>query len=412
MSTPEERRAFGKRVAELRKRRGLTQDELAGALGRTASWLSQVERGVQPVNRLDVLRLLADGLGVSLEALRPDALTDPPVPALPEPTEPNDLDQARLLISGHPAPDILLGDHPMSMPADLSNLRATVHRVWELTHESRFAELSVTVGALLPQIEHAVRTAPAEERPELWLLLSRTYQALSAAFARQDEGDAAWVAADRAIRAAEQAGQPLQVFASVSRLAQAFVRLRRLDQAERVATTGVSALLRLGDSAEPEALSLLGALQLVLALTHARAGERGKAREALGLARQVAQRIGEDRNDFNTEFGPTNVEIQAVALAVELGDAGEAIEIGLRIDPGDLSVERRARLFLDIGRAYAQRRQSSEALACLLKAEEIAPELIRTHTVARTTVRELLLLTGQTAPPELVALAERADAQP
>ncbi|MFE2306216.1 helix-turn-helix domain-containing protein [Streptomyces sp. NPDC059411] len=51
----------------------MTQGELATAIGRTASWLSQVERGIQPVNRLDVLRLLADGLGVPLQVLQPDA---------------------------------------------------------------------------------------------------------------------------------------------------------------------------------------------------------------------------------------------------------------------------------------------------------------------------------------------------
>lgn len=78
--TPEERRAFGARVAQLRKQRGLKQDELAAAIDRTASWVSQVERGVQPVVRLDVLQLLADGLGVSIQVLRPDAPQAAPVP--------------------------------------------------------------------------------------------------------------------------------------------------------------------------------------------------------------------------------------------------------------------------------------------------------------------------------------------
>ncbi|CAM5688573.1 hypothetical protein SANTM175S_00614 [Streptomyces antimycoticus] len=57
---------------------------------------------------------------------------------------------------------------------------------------------------LLPELERAVRTAVEEQRSELYLLLSRAYQALSAAFVRQDEADAAWVAADRAVFAAER----------------------------------------------------------------------------------------------------------------------------------------------------------------------------------------------------------------
>lgn len=59
----------------------------------------------------------------------------------------------------------------------------------------------------------------------------------------------------------------------------------------------------------------------MLALVHARSGERTSARQQIGAARRVAGLLGEDRNDFNLEFGPTNVEIQAVSTAVELGDA-------------------------------------------------------------------------------------------
>ncbi|WP_461297386.1 hypothetical protein [Streptomyces harbinensis] len=129
-------------------------------------------------------------------------------------------------------------------------------------------------------------------------------------------------------------------------------------------------------------------------------------------ARKVAGQIAEDRNDFNLEFGPTNVEIQAVSIAVELGDAGEAIEAGERIEAEGLSTERQSRLAMDLGRAYAQRRQTGEALEHLLRAERLAPELIHTHVAARNAIRELVLIAGASASPELTALAERADAQP
>ncbi|MFJ6212163.1 helix-turn-helix domain-containing protein [Streptomyces sp. NPDC092296] len=410
--TQGDRRVFGARVAELREQRGLTQKELAAEIGRTASWLSQVERGVQPVNRLDVLRLLADGLGVSLQVLRPDAPTapEPPVSA---PEEPNDLDQARLVISGYPVPEVLLGNDTPPAVVDTAVLRDAVDRVWELTHANRFAELSASLGVLVPRLERAVRTAVPEQQPELWGMLGRTYQALAAAFVRQDEPDAAWVAADRAIRAAEESGQPLEVFAGVFRMAQAFVRLKHLDQAEHCAATAANALSRHVDRGNDsaEALSVLGSLHLVLALVHARAGSRTAARKEIDQARQVAQRIGEDRNDFDLEFGPTNVEIQAVSAAVDLGDAGEAIDIGTRIDAASLSIERRARLLMDMGRAYGQRRQTGEALDCLLAAEELAPEMIHTHVAARGAIRELVLIAGRSASPELTALAKRADAK-
>ncbi|WP_329018825.1 helix-turn-helix domain-containing protein [Streptomyces sp. NBC_00690] len=411
--TPEESRAFGARVAGLREDRGLTQKQLAAEIGRTASWLSQVERGIQPVNRMDVLRLLADGLGVSQQELRPDAPAEVDSSGS-EAHLPNDLDHARLLISGHPVPEVVLSGTQASGPTNVEEIQASVDYVWELTHANRFTELSSTLGPLVPRIERAARTGPLADRPRLWALLSRTYQALASAFVRQNEADAAWVAADRAIRAAEESGSTLDVFASIFRLAHAFVRLKHLDQAEHAATTALNALKRHYDErpAEPEAMSVMGALHMVLALIHARAGDRRRAKEEMENARRVATRMGGDRNDFNLEFGPTNVEIQAVSISVELSDAGEAIEVGTRLDTTSLSLERRARLHMDLGRAYAQRRQVGEALSSLLEAESLSPDLIHNHIQARDTIRDLLLVSGRAAPPELKKLADRADARP
>ena len=46
---------IGERIAIYRRRRGLTQLVLAGLIGRSESWLSQVERGIRPIDRLSVL---------------------------------------------------------------------------------------------------------------------------------------------------------------------------------------------------------------------------------------------------------------------------------------------------------------------------------------------------------------------
>lgn len=406
----EGRRVFGTRVADLRKQKGMTQGELAVAIGRTASWLSQVERGVQPVNRLDVLRLLADGLGVPLQVLQPDAPPLAEAPPAPE-TQTNDLDQARLALSGHSALDALLGLRQEFRPDALPDLRASVDRIWELTHGGQFAELSAGIGPLVSQLERGTRTAADQYVRELHDLLAITYQALAAAFVRQNEADAAWVAADRAIREAELSGNPLNVFAGIYRLCHAFVRLKRLDQAEHAATAATNALQGHIKSHEPtpQHLSVLGSLHLMLAVVHARSGERSSARQQIDAARSVGRRLGEDRNDFNLEFGPTNVEIQAVSTAVDLGDAGEALDIaeGLRTD--GLSSERQARLLMDLSRAHAQRRQYADSLDCLLRAEGLAPEMIHTHVSARAVVRDLVLVAGRSASVELRALAERTD---
>ncbi|MEU3350172.1 helix-turn-helix transcriptional regulator [Streptomyces sp. NPDC037389] len=409
--SPEGRHAFGARVAELRAQRGLTQKELAAEIGRTMSWLSQVERGVQPVNRLDVLRLLARSLGVEPHELRPDA------PRAEEPgfvARSNDLDRVRLLLSGHPAPGALLASGPKKVEVPFPELRAGLEHVWSLAHGGMMAELSDSLSKLVPRLESLARTARGHERPQVYGMLARAYQAMAAAFVRQNEADAAWVAADRAIAAAEMSGRVLDIFAGSFRLAHACLRLKRYDQAEHVAQSAVNALARhleTGDTEEtPGVLSLLGSLHLVLAQVHARCGNRSAARGEVGSARRAAERLGEDRNDFNLEFGPTNVEIQAVSVAVDLGDAGEALDIGARLDASGLSVERQARLALDIGRAHAQLRHLEEALQSFLDAEQLAPETIQSHVAARSAIRDLMRIEGRAASPELRALAQRADA--
>src|SRR3954462_5048576 len=57
---------IGQRVAWYRARRGLTQAVLAGMVARTTDWLSKVENGRANLERLSVIKSLADALDVSV----------------------------------------------------------------------------------------------------------------------------------------------------------------------------------------------------------------------------------------------------------------------------------------------------------------------------------------------------------
>ncbi|EGJ72724.1 hypothetical protein STTU_p0111 (plasmid) [Streptomyces sp. Tu6071] len=386
----------------------MTQQELAARLnGRSAGWMSQVERGIQPVRRVDVLQEIADALGVSIQMLDPSSpIFTPSVPPVTEAT--NDLDGARTVISGHPAIGLITGVEE-SGAIDLGALEESVEQIWEYTHRNAYPEISETIAALLPQLERAVRTVPAPDRPVAYRNLARAYQALAAAFARQGDSRSSWVSADRAVAAGERSGDIFLVHAGIFRMVHAFVRLGHNQEAEHAVTEAVAALQRRADL-PPEGLSVLGSLHLAKALVHARSGQRSEARAELESARRVAEQIGEDRNDYNLEFGPTNVMIQTVSTALDLGDAGEALDIGQSIDAASLSPERQARLLMDLGRAHAQRRHTPDAVECLLRAEEMSPDLVRQHSAARAAIRELLLVSGPKASADLVALAARASA--
>jgi ribosome-binding protein aMBF1 (putative translation factor) len=62
-----DREAAGQRVAQARRRRGLSQAVLAGLVGRSESWLSQLERGKRGVDSHSVLVHLSEVLRVDIE---------------------------------------------------------------------------------------------------------------------------------------------------------------------------------------------------------------------------------------------------------------------------------------------------------------------------------------------------------
>ena len=213
---------------------------------------------------------------------------------------------------------------------------------------------------------------------------------------------------DRAGFCAEVAGSPLAVAASMFRMAHVFLALGQFEQAQHVATNTAQSLEpKITGNPGPETLSLYGAFHLVLAVAAACDNERSLAHQHLDTAATIADQLGEDRDDYGTEFGPTNVAIHAVSIAVELGDAGQAIELAQQVDPSNLSPERQAGYYLDLAQAHTIRRQIGEALHSLQEAERIAPQETRVHYVGRAVTRDLLQLSGLRPRPELRELAER-----
>jgi transcriptional regulator with XRE-family HTH domain len=398
LSTADYEQALGRKIATERHRRGLSQSELARIIGRSVAWVSQVERGVRRIDRMTVLQTVARALDVPLSELAAEA---PVVAAVTR--EPPAAVDLRLVLSGAHALRAMLNGRPAPGPDDL---RGRVDMAWELTHAGRYAELSDLLRRLIPDLEDAARTVPEPRRPAAFELMAAAYQACSAALAKLGEPEAAWIAADRAMSAAERADQPLLVAAGVFRLVFVFLSARHYGQAEEIARTAADALRRLADEGQPEAMALWGALTLQRAVTAARANRPDAAYAHLDGARDMAARASEWRNHYNTEFGPANVTLHEIAVAVDLGDAGRALRAAAAVDPSTLSPERQARMLIDVARAHTQRRQVDEAVAALCRADELTPEQVRGHGLVRRLVSDLLTMQD---PPsnDLQALAAR-----
>jgi transcriptional regulator with XRE-family HTH domain len=387
VTTPTYQQALGRKIAAERRRRGLSQAELARMVHRSVAWVSQVERGVRKIDRMSVLESLADALDLPLAELAAEA---PVVAAVTE--EQPAARSLRVVLAGAYSLRGMLEDR---RPPAITALRGQVRDAWNLVHAAKYAELSDLLRSLVPDLESAARKSPATRRAEAYELLATTYQACSAALAKLGESEAAWIAADRAMDAAERAGNPMLVAAGAFRLVFVFLAARHYDQAEETTRTAADALRATAEEGNPAAMSLRGGLTLQRAVIASRLNDPDTAYDQLDLAKEVAARLGEGRNDFATEFGPANVGIHEVAIAVDLGDAGRALRVASGLDASHLSPERQSRLLIDVARAHAQRRQADEAVAALLRAEEIGAEQVRGHEVVRQLVNDLLAMTDR-----------------
>ena len=377
--------SIGERIAITRRRRGMTQAVLAGQLGRSVQWLSMIERGVRRADRYSILVPIAHVLAVPVAELTLDVSV-----GATRPDVQHEAAQAvRLALSGHSfdgaAVEFMGAD-------DLGELRERVRCAWTLVHEAHYGELGRVFPELIHVCDRAAWSCGAGHCTDAFRLLAELYQAVAAMMAKLGESDAAWVAADRSAFAARRAGDPVLAAACGFRLGHAFMSAGKLEQAEQAADAAVGVLDQHAWAERRDVLALWGALHLVKAIAAARRGDADAGWLAMSRAQDAAGELGTDYVDgtFDTEFGAQNVAFHATSVAVELGDAAEALRRASAVDAGRLSSERRARLLVDVARAQAQQRKGSAALQALEEAEQLAPELVRCHWLARETVLDLL----------------------
>jgi hypothetical protein len=312
----------------------------------------------------------------------------------------------RLLLAGAHSLCAMLGE---SHAPSAGSLRAMTDRACALAGAGEYEQLTTVLGELLPGLEAAVRTVPSALQTDAYELTAMAYQACSAALVKLDEPLAAWVAADRAMAAAEKAGNLLLVAEGQYRLASVFLDSGEYALADEMARTTLLALRGLAELGDPGGLSLCGGLTLLRAAIASRTSHAAAAFGHLAKARLLASRLGTRRATGMPEFGAQYVALVEIAVSVDVGDAGHALRTAASVDTASLSPGRLARLLIDVARAYALRDQLDEATAALLRAEDLGSGQARDHDSACQVIRELL--TMHTPPARaLTALAERMGA--
>jgi transcriptional regulator with XRE-family HTH domain len=291
---------------------------------------------------------------------------------------------------------------------DLASLGRQVQQAWQARQAAAYRQLGVLLPRVLANTQLAARQHDGDHRRAASSLLAEAYQCAGFAMANTGHSDLAWIAADRGILAAKQSEDRLVLAASSRTLAHALLAMGRNDNAQQVAVTALTTLEPGLGSAMPAQLSVYGALLQTSAVVAARRGDRAGASEFLAEATVIAERLGGDRNDLWTVFGPTNVGIHRASVSVELGDAGRVVEQARAVDPSHLpSLERRAHHLLDLAQGYGQWRKDHQALDALLHAERLAPQEVHHQPVVHRLVVELLHRERRTTKPQLRELATR-----
>ncbi|KWW97928.1 XRE family transcriptional regulator [Carbonactinospora thermoautotrophica] len=373
---------IGERVAWYRRRRGMSQEVLAGLVGRTTDWLSKVENNKIDLDRLSVIKALADALDVTIG----DLLGEPSLMDWTADARGRTVPALREALMDYRQLTPLLRAIQADERPDLDDLHRQVGDVWTAYQRSRYAYATRDLPTLLAQAQTAAQEHDGDERLRAHALLALTYQGAAMVLTKIGETDLAWIAADRGLNAAQTSGDPLVIGSLFRSVTHCLLSNGRFAAAKQL-TEDAAAYLQPGlSSASPEYLSIYGTLFLAGSVAAARSEDRATTRAFLAEADEAARRLGVDANHLWTAFGPTNVAIHRVTAAMELGDVQIALDQGPKIDASALPIERRVRHALELARAYSARNRVDKALSTLLDAEQLAPEQVRYHFISRQLV--------------------------
>ncbi|MFJ6440277.1 multiprotein-bridging factor 1 family protein [Streptomyces sp. NPDC091649] len=394
----------GERIRALRESRGMSRPVLAQLCGRGPDWLKKIESGERDLTSHPLLLQLAAALQVADLSV----ITGTDTPAAAATATP----LGRL---AHPGmPDIWSAVMTRSLtavpagPVDPVSLQGRVDQTWRLWHTS--ARNRTEVGALLPGLirdgEHAVRTLDGERRRRAQVALSDIYRLTGQATAYVAPAELAWVVADRALTAAQAADQPAAIAAASWNLGNILRETAYPAEALRVVEEAADLIRPHLDGAPEDWRGIYGALQLHAAVTAAREGREGDAWRYWEKGDQVAKNLPAAYVHPSTVFGRANVDFHAVSVATDLKKSQKAIGLADDIDPDIMpSVERRARLWVEVARGHLQRGDRTAALHVMQMAHRIGAETVAYTPSARTVAADLWRSAPRALRPEAAKLA-------
>jgi tetratricopeptide (TPR) repeat protein len=274
-------------------------------------------------------------------------------------------------------------------PRSIAHLRRAVDEASRLRHAVQLDKLGIELPALLEELRTAAFAAAPPDTERIFGMLAETYYATDQVLSKLGYTDLASTAVDRYEWAAAQSGDELAVLVGDYRRAGELISAADWAGAQRLLAHSRAQLEPGLGAASPPVWSTWGNLHLKSGLAAARAGDGATADAHWAAAQEAAAHTGE-RDDYRLAFGPTNVAIWGVGLAVERCDGTLAVtRASTTVLPTGTPRERSGHHFIDLARGYQLHGNREAALQALNKARRLSPQQTRYHPSVRETVLTL-----------------------
>ena len=356
------------RVREARKRRGLTQEELARQSGVSVSLIAKLERGEYGGMRLETVHKLAVVLRVATSALMsaPDA---PDAPGRLVAPVRGDWEPVRRALGGDFAG--AAEDAPT-----VGGLRDAVARSVAALLDSRYAELRVVLPSLLRDADALVGVSADGAGARARQVRSDVRRLAAYVLGEAWQFDAAAYAIDLAI---SDAGDELTALAAVDGKCWLLLRQGRLAESGGLAARWADdAEPRRMSKATPDELAAWGLFLVRVSNVAVRDNRPDDAREALRLAKMAASGVGRDIVPYFSPaqvFGPGTIAMIQAEHAMIQGRPDVTLAIGSQMAGRGFPVQPNyLRHRLDVAHAHAVTRQHDRAVGVLRELRAGAPE--------------------------------------
>ncbi|GAA5045629.1 helix-turn-helix domain-containing protein [Nocardia callitridis] len=370
--------SIGVRIRQFRGK-ALTQRQLADQAGVSVDLVRKLEQGGRQTASIASLQKLARALDVDIADLLGRRH------GVPSSNPASGIVAIRRALT--PVDD-LLGERPPEAPGGVAQARRTVEYAWGAYWSGRYELLT----SMLPSgITELRATARASDEATAQELLARMFWVTGCTLVHLGQTDPAFVAIRAALAAAERGNDPLLAATLRGSIAWQLLVQGRYTESRDVALTAARALEPSG-AVTPQHLATYGSLVLQGATASGRAQDTQEALALVATADEVAQRIGVDRADYETYFGPSQVVMQSVDVHLSCERYTEALTVAKRM-PTECGLPQaaRARHLTDTAVALARTGQRKRALTALLNAERVGgKDWLKHQSLSRHTVSELL----------------------